>query len=169
MSFVSNLVFVDCEAKGPCPSMGRLAEFGAVTLPAEQGSLFFHGVLEAPWGPWAQFRAPTAAGSSPFFHDSDVFYGFRDWLAACICGRPIFVSDNPAYDWQWINDGFHRHVGSNPFGHSARRISDFYAGLTGNFHNTQWKQLRITPHDHHPVHDARGNAEAFARMLAGER
>lgn len=33
----------------------------------------------------------------------------------------------------------------------------------------EWKRLRITKHDHHPVNDAMGNVEAFARMLAGER
>lgn len=79
-------------------------------------------------------------------------------------------SDNPAFDFQWINDGFWRHLGRNPFGHSARRISDFYAGLCGNVAKTQeWKALRITPHDHNPVHDAMGNAEGLARILRGER
>jgi len=29
--------------------------------------------------------------------------------------------------------------------------------------------LRITPHDHNPVHDAMGNLEAFDRLLKGER
>ena len=43
-------------------------------------------------------------------------------------------------------------------------------GLTGSFANTQaWKRLRVTPHDHHPVHDAQGNVEAFRRIQAGER
>ena len=60
--------------------------------------------------------------------------------------------------------------GENPFGHSGRRIADFYAGLVGDFRNTQrWKRLRRTKHDHHPVRDALGNAEALIRMLDGER
>lgn len=54
--------------------------------------------------------------------------------------------------------------------HSGRRIADFYAGLVGDFRSTQkWKRLRRTKHDHHPVHDALGNAEALIRMLDGER
>ena len=58
----------------------------------------------------------------------------------------------------------------NPFGHSGRRISDFYAGLTGKLTNTQaWKRLRITPHTHNPVDDAMGNVEAFERIFNGER
>jgi hypothetical protein len=80
------------------------------------------------------------------------------------------ISDNPAFDFQWVNDGFLRHLGRNPCGHSARQISDFYAGLCGDFQETQrWKRLRITPHDHNPVNDAMGNLEAFERMLRGER
>lgn len=82
----------------------------------------------------------------------------------------IFVSDNPAYDWQWINYHFWHELGHNPFGHSARRIGDFYAGLVGDFRAaSKWKKLRITKHDHMPVNDAMGNVEAFARMLKGER
>ena len=61
-------------------------------------------------------------------------------------------------------------AGANPFGHSGRRIGDFYAGLVGDFQKTQnWKRLRRTKHDHHPVHDALGNAEALVRLLKGER
>ena len=84
--------------------------------------------------------------------------------------RPLFVSDNPAYDWQFINYYFHLFLGKNPFGHSARRIGDFYAGLTSDFTNSSsWKKLRVTPHDHNPVNDAMGNLEAFEKILNGER
>jgi hypothetical protein len=95
---------------------------------------------------------------------------FHAWITDHTKGRAIFVSDNPAFDWQWINDAFHTQLGENPFGHSARRISDFYAGLVGDFAQTQkWKALRVTPHDHNPVHDALGNVEAFERLINGER
>jgi hypothetical protein len=63
-------------------------------------------------------------------------------------------------------------VGSseNPFGHSGRRIVDFYAGLVGDLRSTQKrKRLLRTKHDHHRVHDALGNAEALIRMLDEER
>ena len=84
--------------------------------------------------------------------------------------RCNFVSDTPAYDVQWINHGFHHTLDRNPFGYSGRRISDFYAGLVGDFGKTQvWKRLRATPHDYNPVYDAMGNVEAFERRLRGER
>jgi hypothetical protein len=55
----------------------------------------------------------------------------------------------------------------NPFGHSARRISDFWAGLQRDWWLTQtWKKFRQTPHDHNPVNDAMGNVEAFERILS---
>jgi hypothetical protein len=145
----SRLVFVDCEAQGPSPGTGRLTEIGAVGYSRLD---LFHAVI------------PSASEEKAVFED------FAKWLEENVKGQPVFVSDNPAYDWQWVNDGFHRHLGKNPFGHSARRIGDFYAGLRGDFRKTQeWKKLRRTKHDHNALHDALGNAEAFQRILNGER
>ena len=76
------------------------------------------------------------------------------------------MSDNPAYDWQWIAGMFDRAGMDNPFGHSGRRISDFWAGLNRDWSDTQsWKQFRKTAHDHNPVHDAMGNVEAFEEIM----
>lgn len=151
------LIFVDCEAYGGCPSMGRLTEFGAVTW----SSVTFHSM------DYAGDLSKMVLSSDG---EKELWEHFHYWLGCNVDGHPIFVSDNPAFDWQWINDGFLRCLGYNPFGHSARRIGDFYAGLTGNFRNaSKWKRLRVTKHDHNPVHDALGNLEAFKRMLNGER
>jgi len=163
---LKNLIFVDCEATGKCPSIGKLSEFGAVAYPSKAT---FHGLIveRVPSEENPNIKIPTGV-----VHDEkEVFENFNKWLKE-ICGdeRPKFVSDNPAFDWQWINDGFHRTIGNNPFGYSARRIGDFYAGLINNFTDaSSWKRLRVTKHDHHPVHDAMGNLEAFERMLKGER
>ncbi len=136
-----SLIFVDCEDIDVVKHSMR--EFGAVEF---KSRATFHGKDDS----------------------YKTFKSFEDWLIR-FKGRPIFVSDNPAYDWQGINYGFLKHLGHNPFGHSARRISDFYAGLIGNFYETQgWKKLRITKHTHHPVDDAMGNCEAFQRLLNGE-
>ena len=144
------LIFVDCEAEGPCPVIGQLKEFGAVEYKSQQA---FHGVL-------VEDGCLTLTEGL-----KDIFQKFEQWLNQ-FKGRPIFVSDNPAFDWQWINYEFHRLLGRNPFGHSARRISDFYAGLNKDFSMSQgWKKWRKTPHDHNPVHDALGNVEAFKRMV----
>ena len=140
------LIFVDCEAPFGVgsPAVGDMTEFGAVEF---NSRLTFHGKDCS----------------------KDTIQLFDFWLAG-LGDHPVFISDNPAYDWQWINFYFWKYLNRNPFGHSARRIGDFYAGLTGNFHNAnKWKRLRVTKHDHNPVNDAMGNAEAFARMLKGER
>ena len=164
-----SLVFVDCEAYGNCPATGQLTEFGAVVYPTRAT---FHGVIVRSRPSAANPAIPEPDGE-PYSTETaaQVFTAFEAWLTQHSKGnRPIFVSDNVAFDWQWINDGFWRHLGRNPFGHSGRRLSDFYAGLRGDFRQTQaWKRLRVTPHDHHPVHDALGNLEAFERLLKGER
>jgi hypothetical protein len=144
------LFFVDCEAVGLSPCNGHLTEIGIVHYPSRHE---FHGIVTSVW-------------------DSEriVFDDLYRWVRTKTKTRAIMVSDNPAYDFQWINYGFDKYVGENPFGHSARRISDFYAGLVGDFTKTQeWKRLRVTEHDHNPVHDALGNLEAFERLLKGER
>lgn len=145
-----SLIFVDCEAPFGVgsPATGDMTEFGAVDF---NKRVSFHG----------------KDCSKKTFED------FAAWLLAIEerdQERLTFISDNPAYDWQWINFYFHKHLGKNPFGFSARRIGDFYAGLVGDFRRSnKWKHLRVTEHDHNPVHDALGNAEAFERILKGER
>lgn len=191
-----SLIFVDCEATGPCPSMGTLTEFGAVeyvpqsdprraahepSLPDVSTCLFamdpgpvgltFHGKIYDARPSEENPKVPEPRTMVQVADPRDVFVAFDQWLADLhVKGGVSFVSDNPAFDWMWVCAGLWRHVGRNRFGHSARRIGDFYAGLTGDFRNTQrWKRLRVTKHDHHPVHDAVGNVEAFDRMVRGER
>ena len=142
-----SLIFVDCEAPlgVGSPAVGDMTEFGAVDFKTRN---WYHGMDCS----------------------KETFEEFDEWLVQMHDGRLIFVSDNPAYDWQWINFYFWKYLGRNPFGHSARRIGDFYAGLVGDFTAaSKWKKLRVTKHDHNPVNDAMGNVEAFARMLKGER
>lgn len=137
------LVLVDCEAPFDVgsPAVGDMTEFGAVVYKTKES---FHGTN-------CSLRT---------------FQSFRQWLTDVCRSKPVFVSDNPAYDWQWINFYFWRYFHENPFGHSARRISDFYAGLKCDFKKTQqWKSFRKTKHDHNPVHDAMGNAEALEEIM----
>jgi hypothetical protein len=173
-----SLIFMDCEAYGGCPAVGRLTEFGAVDYATRWT---FHGIILAsrpseanPAVPESVFPVLTdkyGLQDGSVARERAVFADFAEWLKKVSPKEaPVFVSDNPAFDWQWINDGFWRTLNLNPFGHSARRISDFYAGLCGDFRRSQqWKRLRITKHDHNPVNDAMGNVEAFERLLKGER
>ena len=132
---------------------------------------------EAPWGVTSPVVAScTEIGvvlfdAPPFPHafhwpkDGDI-HALAAWVVAKSNGYPVFVSDNPAYDWQWVAAQFAQANLDNPFGFSARRIGDFAAGLKNNFKDANsWKRHRKTTHDHNPVNDARGNAEALWHLL----
>lgn len=159
---MSNYIFVDVEARGTSPVSGTMTEFGAVHRPTLRT---FHGVLykgtpdpENPSIPLIGEQVAT---------DLEVANDFLAWIKS-VCGkdRPIFVSDNVAYDWMWIAGMFDKANHDNPFGHSGRRISDFWAGLNNDFTDTQrWKSFRRTRHDHNPVNDAMGNVEAFNTIM----
>lgn len=156
------LIFVDVEAaEGISPANGKMTEFGAIEYKSRET---FHGVL------WESQPDPSNPAKSiitgKHFDELKVMQDFADWLKTVSKSQPVFVSDNNGYDFQWINFYFDKHLGKNPFGHSSRRISDFWAGINRDFYNTQkWKSYRVTTHDHNPVNDAMGNVEAFERII----
>ncbi len=161
-------VIVDVEADGPIPGEFSMVCFGAVLF---DGSLdrTFYGQTR----PIADRFVPEALAVSRFSREQHlgfeepnaVMQRFAAWLAEQSQGWPVFVSDNLAFDWQFINYYFHRFTGNNPFGFSGRRIGDLYAGLMRDASKaTEWKKYRRTSHTHHPVDDARGNAEALKKF-----
>lgn len=165
------IVLVDVEARGPSPYSGEMSEFGAVALNEDRTAVAstFHGILiEAepdPENPAIPLILPTAKRYS----EKDVMRNFEKWLLG-LGSRPVAVSDNNGYDMMWITYYFDKQGITSPFGHSSRRISDFAAGLSGNWGNTQkWKRLRVTKHDHNPVHDSLGNSEALITLFSMAR
>ncbi len=164
-----SLFVVDVEADGPCPGLYSMVSFAAVRVQPEPLECVFYGETR----PMTEQFVPGALQACNMtrerhlqFEDPKlVMARFGQWLSEHSTGRPIFVSDNPAFDWQFINYYFHAHCGSNPFGHSARRVGDLYAGLQRDFFaSSKWRALRKTRHTHHPVDDARGVAEALLAM-----
>lgn len=158
---MSNYIFVDVEASGQSPINGVMTEFGCVH---EKSKRTFHGVLYKG-EPDPKNPAKPIVGES-VATDLEVASELLSWLEEVGGGeRAVFVSDNPAYDFQWISAMFDKANITNPFGWSGRRISDFWAGLQNNWGDTQsWKSLRVTAHDHNPVNDAMGNVEAFQEL-----
>lgn len=157
-----NYIFVDCEARGTSPINGTLTEFGAVN---ERNLASFHGIL-FDGKPDPKNPAIPIVGER-VNSDLQVAQKFAAWLREQAKNdRVVFVSDNVAYDWQWISALFDKAGMDNPFGHSGRRISDFWAGVQGNWTKTQnWKSFRQTVHDHNPVNDSMGNVEAFHKIM----
>ena len=162
-------IIVDVESDGPIPYKYSMVCFGAVLLDASLSKTFYGRVK--PVSDQFDPEALAISGFSRTDHESFddpklVMERFAEWLAQTSKGRPIFISDNPAFDWQWINWYFHFYLGKNPFGFSARRIGDLYCGMKMDVGlNAEWKKLyRKTAHDHNPVNDAIGNAEALLAM-----
>jgi hypothetical protein len=88
---------------------------------------------------------------------------FARWISSLRAKRLLFISDNNGFDWQFINWYFHHFLGKNPFGFSSQNLGALYKGLVKDTFCT-FKHLRRTAHTHHPVDDARGNAEALLHM-----
>lgn len=162
-----SLIVVDVEADGPVPGRYSMVCFGAVVVEPSLSKTFY-----ARTGPISEEWVPEALAVSGFTREQHlgfedprpVMERFEEWIRASSKGRPVFCSDNLAFDWQFVNWYLHRFLGRNPFGWSGRRIGDLYCGMMKDGY-AEWKQLRRTPHDHNPLNDATGDAEALLAMI----
>jgi len=154
---------VDVESDGPVPSLYSMVCFGAVLVDDALDKTFY-GETKPISQEW-QEEALAISGINrhehlAFDYPGDVMLSFEKWIKENSKGKPIFISDNNGYDWQFINYYFHAYLGSNPFGYSSRRLSDLFCGFYKK-ERYQWKHHRKTTHTHNPVDDAKGNAEAL--------
>lgn len=157
---------VDVEADGPVPGLYSMVSFGAVLVEPELTRTFY-GKLKPDSDSWIPESLAISGHSREecltFDLPEEVMKNFESWIESNTRGRPIFISDNLAFDWMFVAYYFHKFVGKNPFGFSGRRIGDLYCGMTKDTF-AKWKFLRETKHTHHPVDDAKGNAEALLKM-----
>ncbi len=159
-------IVVDIEADGEIPFVYSMVCFGAIIVEPSLTKTFY-----GKTAPISNNWVPNALAISGFSREQhlkfddpkSVMIEFENWIKQNSKGRPTFISDNLAFDWQWINWYFHYFLGRNPFGFSGRRIGDLYCGMKMDCKlNYEWKRLyRKTKHDHNPVNDAKGNAEAL--------
>ena len=162
-------IVVDVEADGEIPGEYSMVCFGAVLLDEKLETHFYGATLPISknWRPDALAVSGFTREDHEGFDDpKKVMQMFYKWIIENSKGKPVFISDNVAFDWQWINYYFHKYIGENPFGYSGRRIGDLYCGMKLNTSlNQEWKRkYRKTKHDHNPVNDAKGNAEALLAM-----
>jgi hypothetical protein len=157
---------VDIESDGPIPGDFSMVCFGAVLV--EEGlERSFYGKLK----PISEKYIPEALAVSGFSREEtfnfdspkQVMLDFEEWIKQNSKGRPVFISDNNGFDWMFICWYFHHFIGRNPFGFSSRRLADLYCGVVKDAF-AQWKHLRKTAHTHHPVDDAKGNAEVLLHL-----
>lgn len=158
-------IVVDVETDGESPDKYSMVCFGAVLV--KDMTKTFYGKTK-PISKVYNKEALAISGFSRKEHEKfddpeQVMKDFDKWLKEVSDGKPTFISDNPAFDFGWINFYFHKYLGRNPFGFSARRIGDIYCGIVKKANaNKEWKRkYRKTKHTHNPVDDAKGNAEAL--------
>ena len=164
-----SFIMVDIESDGPIPGDYSMVCFGAVVV--ELGlKRTFYGQLR----PISERFIPEALAVSGFTREEtlafpearEVMENFSAWLEEVSQDRLVFISDNNGFDWQFINWYFHHFTGKNPFGFSSMNLGSLYKGMVKDTFQT-FKHLRRTPHTHHPVDDAKGNAEALLVMKSG--
>lgn len=159
---------VDVEADGPIPSNYSMVTFGAVMVIPGLAKTFYGQLkpISEKWIPEAlAVGGYTREETLKFDAPQKVMQEFEDWILANNAGgRPMFVSDNNGFDWQFINWYFHNFIGRNPFGHSSTNLGSLYKGIAKDLH-ANFKHLRKIKHTHHPVDDAKGNANAMLTML----
>ena len=159
-------IMVDIESDGPIPGDYSMVCFGAVVVEPGLDRTFYGRLkpISESWDAGAlKVSGFTREQVMAFDEPKDVMQQFAAWLSSLRTKRLMFISDNNGFDWQFINWYFHHFLGKNPFGFSSQNLGSLYKGLVKDTFAT-FKHLRKTAHTHHPVDDARGNAEALLHM-----
>lgn len=182
-------ISVDIEADGPIPGFGippmakHLWGYSMIAIGAclvaqpDVGYLGYLKPISEQWVPDALAVSGFTREQTLEFPDPRTTMGaFNRWIKDRAEPPYIFVADNNGFDFAWVNWYFHqfgqdpgayhdrgRGNGKNPFGFSSKNINNLYQGLTNDTF-ASFKKLRKTKHDHNPLHDAMGNAEALLYM-----
>ena len=170
-------ICVDVETAGPTPGQFALLSIGACLV--EDPSVTFYIELQpdrTDFSPEAMkihgldLESLRQTGQPP----KTAMEQFDSWVKKVTPPgqKAIFVALNAPFDWMFVNEYFHRYLGSNPFGHSALDIKAYFMGQMG----VTWAETslaRISKHfleyhmlDHNALSDALEQAEIFRKMLA---
>lgn len=159
-------IMVDIESDGPIPGDYSMISFGAVVVEGDLEKTFYGQLkpISDEWIPQAlEVSGHTREETLEFNDPKQVMEDFAVWIKENSNGQPVFISDNNGFDWMFVCWYFHHFIGKNPFGHSSQNLGSMYKGLVKDtFKN--FKHLRKTKHTHHPVDDAKGNAEALLTL-----
>ncbi len=169
-----DIVF-DVESDGQFPGRYSMVQLGAVAIiDSKEIRHDFMACLR----PVTEFYEPEALKACNLTREQTMAYPdheigvseFNNWLLSLKrtykAHRLQGWSDNPAFDWQFVHHYLMMTYGSNPMGHSCRRIGDLAAGLIRKPRDhSSWKTLKVTKHTHVAVDDARGNGEALITLL----
>ena len=112
-------IIVDVESDGPIPNLYSVVCFGAIVVDFKLDKTFKG--LTKPISEKFDPEALAISGYSRQEHEqfddpATVMKNFAGWIERVCPDKPTFITDNLAYDWQWINYYFHFFLGKNPFG-----------------------------------------------------
>jgi len=161
---------VDVEANGPIPGDYSMTEVGVVRMDNELRTTFHGKLIPLPGAKWLREAYEVVGYDHQWAmenHDDPllVMKNFWQWVKDVNRnGKPCFIADNNGFDYGFVNWYFWHFLGESPFGHSSTNLGSLYKGLIKDF-SKNFKHLRNTKHDHNPVNDARGNAEALQTMV----
>ena len=156
----------DVEADGPAPGIFSMVSIGIVVVEPSLSRTFYGTFkpISDQWDPEALAVSGFTREQTLAFDDpKDVLLKLEAFIQKHNVGRPTFIADNNGFDWQWPNYYFHKFLGRNPFGYSSKNLGSIYNGFVKDC-AASFKHLRKTKHDHHPVNDAKGNAEALLEI-----
>jgi DNA polymerase III alpha subunit (gram-positive type) len=162
---INMYIMVDVEADGPCPGLFSMISLGAVVVEPGLNRTFYAQFkpLSENWQQEALNVTKTTREETLLYEDPYTgMFRFNEWLKR-LDTKPLFISDNNGFDWQFVNYYFWKFLNENPFGHSSTNLGSLYKGLVKNTRKN-FKHLRKTKHTHNPVDDAKGNTEALLYM-----
>lgn len=170
-------ISIDVETSGPVPGAYSILSIGACAV--EDPSAVFYAEL-APESPGADPVALEITGLSLERLEAEgedpaaAMERFAGWISEVTpAGRhPVMVAFNAPFDWMFVADAFERHLGDNPFGHSALDIKALAMGAD----RVGWQETSFAAVasrygieadlPHHALEDARLQAELFRRIVA---
>lgn len=169
----SKYIMVDVETDGPIPGDYSMLAIGAVVVEPGLSRTFKKYVRPLPGAQWedealavGKFTREETLNNTRFKDPTLVMKAFDEWIDGLGLKKAIFIADNNGFDWSFVNWYFHHFIGGNPFGFSSQNLNSLYKGLTRDAF-ASFKHLRRTRHDHDPLNDAMGNAEALLYMIDG--
>jgi len=163
-----SIYIVDVETDGAAAGLHNMVWFGAVKVEPELKTTF-EGKCKPIFPKNEKTHEALAVSGLTYleclrFPDpKETMQQFLDWINETNIGKPMFFSDNNGFDFSFINFYFWKYLNQNPFGWSSTNLNSLWKGMEKSvFKNI--KSLRKTRHDHNPVNDALGNAEALLAM-----
>lgn len=173
-------ISVDIEAAGPNPRDYAILSIGACIVDEPETSFY---IELKPETPGVDERALAVSGLSmealarDGVESAEAMRRFADWVESVTPegSFPVFVAFNAPFDWMFIEDYFQRHLGRNPFGHSALDVKAYYMGMAGatwaatSMRHLSPRYLGGRHLTHNALGDAKDQAEMFSMMMADAR